>query len=339
MSLGEYQVVEFQPAGLFHGGQVVGSVGGDSTIADLISSIVLLAGVDAVDYDFPEFPPATIQGHVFQDGGPIRLSSPLQAASLRQFRDGVFTVDDQMIGNVVLELRNVLGLLFTDDRALPGAYPDGPIRAVTAADGSYEFSGLRPGSYHVYQVQPQGFIDGLDTPGNTGGRAINDADLNNDVETLALVRTLAADPATDPRNDAILNISLFAGGRSSGNNFSEVLTLVEPPVVPVPPILASPLAILSPSTPIVGIFEQVSKIFGTGEVLSFRQPLLADAEYPVTWHLSIINGGCLTPTPMDVGPKIPKRSPLVASVTSRLLASSDRKASSCCAVTPISFSI
>jgi len=111
LSPGEYQVVESQPAGLFHGGQVVGSVGGDSTIADLISGIVLLAGVDAVAYDFPEFPPATIQGHVFRDGGPIRLASPLQAASLRPFRDGVFTVDDHMIGNVVLELRNVLSLL------------------------------------------------------------------------------------------------------------------------------------------------------------------------------------------------------------------------------------
>ncbi len=286
---GIYAVRELQPAGLFHGGQVVGSIGGDGSTADLIAGITLPAGVHAVDYNFPEFPPATISGNVFQDGGPITLSSPPRPTELRQFRDGVYTADDHAIGGVVLELRNVLGQPFTADRALPGVYPDGPIRVATAADGSYEFKGLRPGSYHVYEVQPQDFIDSLDTPGDTGGKAVNEADISDDPETLSFVRTLAANPATNPGSDAILNIFLTAGGRSSNNNFSEIV--IEQPPIPVPPILAPPLPNNPPPAVPLTPFDNVPKVVGTGQYYTLNSPLIADAEFPVTWHLSVINGG------------------------------------------------
>ena len=141
------------------------------------------------------FPPSKISGNVFQDGKPVVLSQAPKPSELRKFRDGDYTSDDTAIGGVVLELRNVLGQPFTADRALPGAYPAGPIRVVTAADGSYEFAGLRPGSYHVYELQPKDFIDSLDTAGTTGGIAVNVGDIEKDTTTLAFVRTLAADVA------------------------------------------------------------------------------------------------------------------------------------------------
>ena len=32
-------------------------------------------------------------------------------------------------------------------------------------------------------------------------------------------------------------------------------------------------------------------MFGTGEIIALRPPLVAEAEYAVTWHLSVVNGG------------------------------------------------
>ncbi len=141
---GTYAVRERQPSGLFHGKQIAGSLGGNATVDDLISSIVLVGGAQAVRYDFAEFPPATISGVVFQDGDSITLKSAPSPEDLRKFRDGILKPGDKPIGGVVLELRNVLGEPFTADRALPGMYPDGPIRVVTAADGTYEFTGCVP---------------------------------------------------------------------------------------------------------------------------------------------------------------------------------------------------
>ncbi len=286
---GIYAVREIQPNGLFHGGQVAGSAGGTTSVDDLIGAIRLAAGVDAAEYNFPEFPPARISGNVFQDGAPITLSGPPQPASLRQYRDGVFTVDDKAIGGVVLELRNVLGKPFTADRALPGVYPSGPIRVVTAADGSYEFTGLRPGTYHVYQIQPTDFIDSLDTPGTTGGFAVNVGDFESNAQTLAFVQTLAASSETNPSSDAILNISLAAGGASRSNNFSEIV--IVKPIDPVPPILSPPLPIKPPPAAIRGQFDDVAKVVGMGDIARLSPPMFADGEYEVTWHLSVINGG------------------------------------------------
>jgi Ca2+-binding RTX toxin-like protein len=44
----------------------------------------------------------------------------------------------------------------------------------TLADGSYNFSNLRPGTYTLTERQPEGFTDGLDTIGSQGGITEND---------------------------------------------------------------------------------------------------------------------------------------------------------------------
>jgi len=44
----------------------------------------------------------------------------------------------------------------------------------TAADGSYTFGTLRPGTYTIAETQPAGFLDGKDTIGTPGGTTNND---------------------------------------------------------------------------------------------------------------------------------------------------------------------
>ena len=39
----------------------------------------------------------------------------------------------------------------------------------SAADGSYSFADLRPGTYQVNEAQPAAYLDGKDTTGSTGG--------------------------------------------------------------------------------------------------------------------------------------------------------------------------
>ena len=50
------------------------------------------------------------------------------------------------------------------------------VTTTTDVDGNYCFEGLMPGTYGVAEVQPTGYLDGLDTPGNAGGTAHNPGD-------------------------------------------------------------------------------------------------------------------------------------------------------------------
>ncbi len=282
---GIYSVHEHQPVDLFDGGALPGSAGGTVTGDDLISGIKLTGGTNAVDYDFPEVPPATISGYVFQDGSAIPANTPPNAEDLRDYKDGLLTDDDLRIGGVTLELRNVLGEAFTSDRALAGVYPDGVIRVTTDEFGFYEFTGLRPGTYSVYQVQPDNFIDGLDTAGSTGGVAVNPADVLDQDDAIR-IQTLALSEATDPRDDAILFINLGAGGSSRSNNFSEI-AITEPAI---PQLIEDPIEDIKVYAPIE-TFDPSIRLVGFGEIQSIRRPMIADDEWAVSWHLSVINGG------------------------------------------------
>lgn len=74
---------------------------------------------------------------------------------------------------------------------------------VTAADGSYSFENLLPGTYNVIQAShPQGYITGQTTPGSEGGQALVDQILNVSLES--------ADNAIDN------NFGHFKGGKLSG---------------------------------------------------------------------------------------------------------------------------
>ncbi len=283
---GEYQVREQQPTGLFSLWEVAGSHGGDDTTPNLIAKIIVPPGQNLTEYNFIEQPPAAISGYVFQDGDAILNAGDLAPQSLRQFKDGARTSDDAPLSNVLLELRDLAGNPISASEALPGTYSGPWIRVTTDASGYYEFNGLREGSYHVYQVQPDGYIDGLDTAGTLGGYAVNAADAPTDLETQVLVQTLAGTPATNPNDDAILKIALTVGMHAQENNFSEVLIQQLPPP-PQPPIdppperpNPSPDNFAKPMQPLAYPIPE--------RVLS---PLYLSTGRNVTWHLSVINAG------------------------------------------------
>ena len=216
----------------------------------------------------------------------MRLAAMLRPEFLREYSDGLLTSDDTRLTGVTLELRDALGLPVTAHDLLPGHYADEPFVASTDAVGFYEFTGLRPGTYHVYQRQPDGFVDGIDTAGSTGGQPINVAD-NQSEQLRSLLAGLSNDIASDPGSDAILNISLAAGEGSEHNNFSELRVVkAEVPQQPTEPVARLPQIVVPIET-----FDPTIRI------ATFVDPITASTanriydEWAVSWHLSVINGG------------------------------------------------
>ncbi|QDV69892.1 Serine-aspartate repeat-containing protein D precursor [Rosistilla carotiformis] len=284
---GSYSVIQVQPTGYFDGDQHAGTTGGDDSGINQIVAIGLLANQHSLNNDFCELPPAMISGYVFQDGGVRLLSQVPDPKDLRGISDGLRTGDDTPLAGVTLELRNVLGQAFLGENALPGVYGDGPIRVVTDANGYYEFTGLRAATYHIYQIQPDGYIDGLDTAGSLGGFAVNAADEPEDSTTTFQLQTLALDSATNPNNDGIILIDLPVGGASVENNFSEVLIDKIPSIPPVewnPP----PIQVIQPP---IEQFPVAPLLINFADAIEINHPIWANDDPGFTWHLSVIDGG------------------------------------------------
>ena len=205
---GIYSVREIQPVGYFQGNQMAPEGVADTSTVDLLANISLSSGESVSELDFCEVPPATIAGFVFQDGDAIETKDGLPPLVLKGLRDGVRSAGDAPIGNVVLELRTRTGQRLASKNAMPGIYSGDTIRVVTDSSGYYEFRGLRPGAYHVYQTQPTGYFDGRDTAGSIGGFAINADDSISDQDALNVFELLSLDSATSPGNDAILMLNL-----------------------------------------------------------------------------------------------------------------------------------
>ncbi|MEM9366149.1 MAG: SdrD B-like domain-containing protein [Planctomycetota bacterium] len=283
---GTYAVVETQPEGYFHGGQIVGDHGGVIAADDHLAEITLRSGDNADQYNFPEIPPATISGYVFQDGAPIVTDAPPPAEDLRDFRDGLLTNDDVRLAGVQLTLRDTSGLpIEGPDRILPGH----SIVTSTDANGYYEFTGINPVEtfFAVYQSQPETHVDSLDTPGTTGGFGINQADLSNS-DVQFVVNQLSNNPETDPQFDAIFRLTLRPGQVSLSNNFSEIL-IEEPPVLP-PPEDPEEDPIPRVTTPIP-TFDSQPRLVALPEYRDVPRVVEAVDEWAVSWHLSVINGG------------------------------------------------
>lgn len=300
---GTYSVRQIQPIEYFDGGYKIGSGGGDEAGPNRITSIFVGSGSDLVKYDFCEVPPADLSGYVFIDGAPILVGGTIPS-DLSVFRDGQRTPDDTPLAGVVLELRDgITGQPIYADATLPGYYGPGPIRVVTDARGFYEFKGLAAGSYAVVQIQPEGLLDGIDTPGSLGGLAVNPVGWAND-PTLSQPGGITPEQsqAIDAMrgqfgNNVIFQIVLTPGSSSVENNFSEVRTTPfwippsddppgERPFFPAPqhplPPLYFPLYHVEAPAPII--------YGGSGGVVGY------------TWHLSLINAG--SPRSMQVDTEV-----------------------------------
>ncbi len=279
---GVYAVRETQPDGYFQGCQQAGSHGGDASVVDLISQIPIGSGEALTRYDFSEIPPGSISGYVFQDGPALETDDGQPPSNVAELRDGRRTADDQPLAGVLLELRDGwTGLPIMAHQALPGAYPPGAITVLTDAQGFYLFHSLPPGSYAVYEIHPAPYFDYLDTPGTTSGIAFN----GDSPELDAIIETLAKDPA----HDAIVRIPLAAGGASLENNFSELrIVRTHLPPEPPPPELLRPARYVPLIPPAIPWNPAVADAPRVIEHIPVYQ---AASALPMTWHLSIVNGG------------------------------------------------
>ncbi len=282
---GDYTVREIQPVGYFHVGQMAPATGGNATVDDVISEILLTSGLAITDADFCDVPPTKISGYVFQDGPTIQNSTGQLPEDIRSIRDGLRTNDDMPISGVRLQLRFVSGLPVDSSLALPGTYSTQYVEVMTDANGYFEFNGLRESSYHIYQVQPNGFLDSLDTAGSTGGFGVNRDEIIPD----AIRFLLLDDPIADPRFDAILMVQAIYGQESQENNFSEVKVERLSPQAPPP---ESPVFERRVDYPTPPTYAPVAPI-SSNPLLWSPTPLLVGVGHdaPPTWHLSIINGG------------------------------------------------
>ena len=307
---GEYAIRQIQPDGFFSGGEFAGSNGGDAT-ENLLQTILIGPGDQAVNYDFCEHLPAEIHGRVFEDGPAIESEDGLAFEGYRALSDGIYNANtDTPIAGVTLELY----FFITDDSLEPtavtiadvlpefytnlGSDPNTAITAVTDSDGQYWFQGLEAGNYIVLEQQPDGFVDANDTVGDTTGFVFNEID-----ETAAAPQSLSIFSTTQLL-DSISAIQVDAGGISQFNNFSEVTFVAAPEPPPSqlpPPVPSQPQTPGNPVTPGAGLTGFPGLLGSQGiaqTVLGGNTRGLFDgngeaggdfAEY--TWHLSVINGG------------------------------------------------
>ncbi len=148
---GTYTITESQPISFFDGLDSIGSAGGDGSVNDVASGINLPVNGNGFGYDFGEITPSSLIGLVQ-------------------------TVEGNPIPDVTVALTG------TDDRGNAVAEV-----AVTAADGSFEFDDLRPGTYIVTQTQPAEYGEGGESAGSAGGTAAL-----NEISDIAIVPATSA---------------------------------------------------------------------------------------------------------------------------------------------------
>ena len=183
---GGYTVTEqatqptFEGKATINGRTTAGSTGGSATavttLPSAISAIPLAAGADSTAHLFGELLSVGLSGTVFADIA----------------NDGVQQLPaDLGLAGVTIDLTGA------DDLGAAVS-----ATTTTAADGTYSFTGLRPGTYTVTEpTQPAGTVNGITTAGSTGGTATPVATLPSVISVIPLVTS---------------------GAFSTGNNFAEI---------------------------------------------------------------------------------------------------------------------
>jgi len=143
---GTYTISKVQPPGYLDGETQIGSAGG-VLAANGVGQIVLNSGTSATGYSFALVTPGRLGGGVYHDAN----------------NNGRWDPNERGISDVKIILTS------TDYR---GNYVQ--VEQKTDASGRFLFDNLAPGTYAIYEVQPDGYLDGKDTLGSLGGYWQND---------------------------------------------------------------------------------------------------------------------------------------------------------------------
>ncbi|MBL9143555.1 MAG: carboxypeptidase regulatory-like domain-containing protein [Verrucomicrobiaceae bacterium] len=178
---GSYVVVETQPAGYLNVTDVDSTTPGDdaanSSTTDNRIPVAVNAGETDNGNDFIEEQPGVISGSVFADTNNDN------------------TGDTGISGVTVTLFTDPNG----DGNPADGAQVGSP--ATTAANGSYSFTNLAPGSYVVVETQPSGYLNVTDVDSTTPGD----------------------DAANSSTTDNRIPVAVNAGETDNGNDFIEEL--------------------------------------------------------------------------------------------------------------------
>ncbi len=176
---GTYTVSETQPAGFLNRTNTAGATTNGTpgtVVGDAIQTVVLNSAGTSPGNNFGEVRPVQLSGSVYHDVND----------------DGTFDAGDAPLAGVTLVLTG------TDDLGNPVT----PATVTTAADGSYSFTNLRPGTYSVSETQPVGYTDRTNTPGTAFAPG-------------------TGTPGTVV-GDVIQNVVLRSNANNPANNFGEV---------------------------------------------------------------------------------------------------------------------
>jgi len=146
---GTYTITETQPVSFADGRESVGSLGGTSTVNDVISNIVVRSGDTGTGYNFGELA-GGIGGQVYVD---VNNNGVRDAGETSIVGVTVTLTGSDVNGNVVTRT------------------------VITDANGQYLFGGLlasNAAGYTVTETQPNAYADGLDRAGSLGGIVGND---------------------------------------------------------------------------------------------------------------------------------------------------------------------
>ncbi len=286
---GTYAVEEVPPGGYLENSDWIGSAGGQTDGLTRMVNINLGQGVAGTGYNFTETLPGTISGFVFQDGPPIQLQNGEPMPNIPSVRDGKLTANDPRLAGVTMVLCDGSGIPLTDAGG-------NQITTVTDANGYYQFAGLEPGMYSVKEVQPNGYVPGVDTAGTAGGLVVNTYTYSTiSPQVLSTLAVTASDTV-------IAGIKLMPGDTATQYNFSEVLVNPAPPSPPVnpppgiPPLVPPPapdFPLLGPPMQLPGSDYTSPGIVSAPAPQIMMQPMFGGAAAPAdyTWHLSVIDGG------------------------------------------------
>ena len=159
-STGGYTLTQTSmPAGYLDGRDTLGTPGGNASVKNVFSSVVVNSNTTGTENNFGELLPASLAGFVFNDFD----------------NDGLFEPGDGEtgIGGVGIRLTGIDDLGNTVDLTL-----------TTLPDGSYRFTNLRPSNsagYSLTETQPTAYTDGTDRDGSLNNGLVGN-DLLSSVE-------------------------------------------------------------------------------------------------------------------------------------------------------------